>query len=71
MSPRAYRGRVDNRAPIALKLELKPNTPSGPWRAVLEDAVSGERFEFDTPLALLQHLERLVRQQGGKIIGIR
>jgi hypothetical protein len=62
---------VETEAPIALKLELLPRTPSCPWHAVLENAMSGERLEFDTPLALLQHLEQLALRQGGKIIGIR
>jgi hypothetical protein len=52
-------------------LELQPRTAHGAWHAVLEDTVSGERLEFETPLALLQHLDGLAQQLGGTVIGIR
>ncbi|GIW32818.1 hypothetical protein [Meiothermus sp.] len=57
--------------PLDLVLHLEPATPQQPWRAVLLDPETGKRHEFESPLLLLQYLEQLCRNSGGRVFGIR
>lgn len=58
-------------APLDVVIHLEPSTPEQPWRAVLLDPRTSQRFEFGSPLELLQHLEQLCLESGGRVIGIR
>jgi len=57
--------------PLDVVLHLEPHQPQHPWRAVLFNPQTGERWEFASPLELLQHLEQLCLALGGRITGIR
>ncbi|MCX7784284.1 MAG: hypothetical protein N2318_11665 [Meiothermus sp.] len=57
--------------PLDLVLHLEPSAPQQPWRAVLLDPETQEERVFDSPLLLLQYLEQLCRESGGRVFGIR
>jgi len=57
--------------PLDLLIHLEPSRADQPWRAVLVRLKTTERLEFGKPLELLQYLERLCRESGGRVTGIR
>jgi hypothetical protein len=42
--------------PLRFDLEVQPEARDIAWHACLREHASGERAEFDSPLALLRHL---------------
>lgn len=57
--------------PLDLVLHLEPSAPQQAWRAVLLDPETREEQVFNSPLELLQYLEQLCRDSGGRVFGIR
>ncbi|AWR88053.1 hypothetical protein [Meiothermus taiwanensis] len=57
--------------PLMVVIRLEPSQPERPWRATLLDLETDQRAEFSSPLELLQYLERLCRESGGRVVGIR
>jgi hypothetical protein len=59
------------KAPLDVLIHLEPLEPDRPWRAVSFVPETQERCEFRSPLELLQYLERLCQELGGRVVGIR